>query len=215
MTLRLRSHATTLRLTPTPRSPVLAPARLPLASALPIRRTSPQIANGSTLFPSQPSRLVRRTPNLSAQDQPSPHHIGQHQKRKTPLLYVARVALRPWPSFLEAWTSSRFRKSSTGYGFAQVDSYALVFSFVLDVPLSILQLSPFALGPTDELVASFRIPRRPRDRHRARDRHSVNFRGFGLHIRRRAPVAGRALFEFVALSFPFQLTFWRRVLVSP
>ena len=74
---------------------------------------------------------------------------------------------------------------------------------------------PIRPRPCFELVASSLIPRRLRDRCRARDRHTVKFLEFGLHIRRRAPVAGRAHFEFVVLSFPFQLTFWRRVLVSP
>ena len=112
-------HATTLPPPPMPRSPILIPARFSLPSALRIRRTPPQIVTGSTPFPSKPSRLVRRTPKPSAQDQASPHRISRQQKCKTPLLYIARVAHRPWPSSLEVWTSSQFRRMAAVYGFAQ------------------------------------------------------------------------------------------------
>jgi hypothetical protein len=66
------SHATTLRSPPKPRSPILTPARIHSSSALRIRHLPPQIATGSTPSPSQPSRLSRRTPKSTAQDQASP-----------------------------------------------------------------------------------------------------------------------------------------------
>ena len=58
-----------------------------------------------------------------------PHRIGRHQKRKTPLLYVARVVHRPCPSPLEVWTSSWFRRFTAGYSFAQVPHMLLSFLF--------------------------------------------------------------------------------------
>ena len=130
----------------------------------------PQIVTGLTLFPLQPSRLVCRTPNLLAQDQPSPHRIGRHQNRKTPLLYVAHVTHCPWPSSLEAWTLSQFRRISAGYGFAQVNSYAL-FDILFCFGRSALHSLAFPIRPRPcfEPVALFLIPRRLRDRRRARD----------------------------------------------
>ena len=98
----------------------------------------PQIVAGLIPSPLQPSRLVRCTPKPLAQDQASPHCIGQHQNRKTLLLYVACIMHPPWPPFLKVWTSSLFRRIAAVYGIAQVDSYAFIFSFVLDIPLSIL-----------------------------------------------------------------------------
>ena len=96
------------------------------SSALCIRRLPPQIAIGSMFSPSQPSRLGRRTPKPSAQAQASPPSHRPTSKRKTPLLYVARVAHRPCPSPLEVGTSSRFRRIAAGYGIAQAHSYAFV-----------------------------------------------------------------------------------------
>ena len=100
------------------RRPPCAIGRLPL-----------QIVVGSTPSPSQSSRSARRTPKPSAQDQASPHRIGRHQKHKTPLLFVARVAHRPWPSSLEVWTSSRFRRIAARFGIAQVKCTLLLFLF--------------------------------------------------------------------------------------
>ena len=153
-------------MTPSPRLRAClsaAPCRTPHAHAFPfclvrllspassrrppcaIGRLSPQIVVGSTPSPSQSSRSARRTPKPSAQDQASPHRIGRHQKRKTLLLFVARVAHRPWPSSLEVWTSSRFRRIAAEFSLRTVVRF-LIFPFCLNVPLSILQLSPFALG---------------------------------------------------------------------
>ena len=123
--LPLVSHATTLRsrlarpsLLP-PRSPILAPARIPSPSTLRIRRWPPQIAIRSTPSPLQPSRLARRTPEPTAQAQASPPSHRPTSKRKTLLRYVARVARSPCPSPLEVWISSHFRRNAAGYGVAQ------------------------------------------------------------------------------------------------
>ena len=68
-----------------------ARCRTPRARASPLR-----LARTLSLpAPSQPSRLARRTPKPTAQAQASLRRIGRHQKRKTPLLYVARIAHRP------------------------------------------------------------------------------------------------------------------------
>ena len=77
------------------------------------------------------SRLKRR-----------PRRLGRHQKRKTPLLFVARVVHRPWPSSLEVWTSSRFRRIIAdhcwiGFRSGQFVRFCCYSLFVLDVPLSI------------------------------------------------------------------------------
>ena len=69
-----------------------------------------------------------------------PCRIGRHQKRKTPLLYIARIAHRPSPLPIEVWTSSRFRRNAVGYGFAQDLRTLLSSPFVLDILLSIFSL---------------------------------------------------------------------------
>ena len=58
-----------------------------------------------------------------------PRRIGRHQKRKTLLLFVARIAHRPWPSPLKVWTLSRFRRIAAGYGIAQDIRMLLLFPF--------------------------------------------------------------------------------------
>ena len=115
-----------------------------------------------------------------------PHRIGRYQKRKTPLLYVARVAHRPCPSPLEVWTSSRFGRFTTGLSFAQVPSTPLLFLFCFR--RSVLHFPNFPICIRSYFRARGLVshPHRLRDRRRARDRHSVKIPGFGLHIRRRA-----------------------------
>ena len=107
-----------------------------------ISHLPPQIVIRSTLFPLQPSQLVHCTPKPTAQDQASPHHISQHQKHKTLLLFVAHVTHCPWPSPLKVWTLSCFRRISAGYGLLRTihTPFDISFCFTVDVPLSILQL---------------------------------------------------------------------------
>ena len=94
-----------------------------------IGRLPPQIVVGSTPSPSQSSRSARRTPKPLARLKRCPRRIGRHQKRKTPLLFVARIAHRPWPSPLKVWTLSRFRRIAAGYGIAQDIHMLLLFPF--------------------------------------------------------------------------------------
>ena len=58
-----------------------------------------------------------------------PHCISQHQKCKTPLLYIACITHCPCPSPLKVWTSSQFRRFTARLGFAQVPSMLLLFLF--------------------------------------------------------------------------------------
>ena len=115
-----------------------------------------------------------------------PRRIGRHQKRKTRLLYVARVAHRPCPSPLEVWTSSRFRRFTAGYGFAQVPCTLLSFLFCFRRSVRHFPNFPICIRSCFRACSLVSHPRRLRDRRRARDRHSVKIPGFGLHIRRRA-----------------------------
>ena len=57
------------------------------------------------------------------------------------------------------------------------------------------------------------IPRRLRDRHRARDHHSVKLQGFGLHVRRRAVCRRQHPFRVRSFTFLLMANFRHRILV--
>ena len=199
------SHATRPRFSPSASLACSCPR--PLA-ALPVLSAAchPRSSLDRHFFLRSQSRLVRRTPKPSAQDQHRPItsadiKIARHR------CSTSRVAHRPWPPFLEVWTSSLFRRIAAVYGIAQVDSYAFDILFCFGRSALHSLAFPIRPRPCFELVASFLIPRRLRDRRRARGRHSINFLGFGLHIRRRATC--RRLHPFRVRSFilPFAAYF--------
>ena len=135
-------------------------------------------------------------PNLK----PRSHRVGQHQKLKTPPLYIAPVAHRPCPSPLAVWTLSRIRNNPTVYGFSPVLLYVFVISFRFGRLARHSSHSLLALAFYLQARRLVPPPRRLRAQRRAQHRSGRKFSGVRtLCTTPCGLVAGSIYFEFVVL----------------
>ena len=132
-----------------------------------------------------------------------PHRIGRLQKRKTPWLYIERVAHHPCASPLKVWTWDHcwiWFLSGRLYAF-------FIPSFVLNVPFSIFNFL-IRLRPHHQVrhLVSHPLPS-ARSSPRSRPPFSKISKVRTSYMTPCGFVSGSICFEFIVSSFLFQLIF--------